>query len=72
MVRVNRDNSKSNAIWKGTYEYDGTTYPVVFKKFSATRSGLVTGAGSDEIGRFTIKGKVDAKGVATFAKQYIG
>ena len=60
------------ACWRGTFTQDGATQDMQFDQFSAEVGGPVTGSGSDNIGKFTIQGCVDATGQFVFIKQYVG
>lgn len=60
------------SIWKGYYEQYGVQHPMVFKKFKAKPGKDLKGKGRDEIGEFTIKGKIHADGGVDFKKEYKG
>lgn len=59
-------------IWKGWYEQFGTQHPMVLKNFKAKIGDKVKGKGRDEVGEFTIKGKVHSDGGVDFKKEYKG
>ena len=45
---------------------------MIFKSFKAKREGKLQGKGKDEIGEFTLKGKVYKDGGLDFKKEYKG
>ena len=59
-------------IWKGHYEQFGQKHEMIFKSFKAKREGKLQGKGKDEIGEFTLKGKVYKDGGLDFKKEYKG
>ncbi len=59
-------------IWKGYYEQHGVTHEMVFKRFKAKQGDKVKGKGRDEIGVFSIRGKVGEDGAVDFKKEYKG
>ena len=59
-------------IWRGVYEQYGIQHPMVFKNFKAKKGEKIKGKGRDEIGKFSLKGKVHSDGGIDFEKNYKG
>ena len=59
-------------IWKGYYEQFGQQQEMTFKSFKAKVGDKLKGKGKDEIGEFTLKGKVHSDGAVDFKKEYKG
>jgi len=57
--------------WQGEYIYDGAASPMTFKHMYIGATGDIFGNGSDDVGTFSISGKMGAGGVS-FVKQYDG
>jgi hypothetical protein len=70
--KIDKKKSKGG-IWKGHYEQYGVKHEMKFKQFKASLGGgEVKGKGKDEIGEFSIKGKVHSDGAVDFKKEYKG
>ena len=57
--------------WKGYYEQYGSKHEMTCS-LTFSQDGTVSGQGSDDIGRYTISGKMETSNSFAFTKQYVG
>ena len=63
--------SKFSGKWKGYYKQCGSKHEMTCI-LTFGHDGIISGRGSDGIGRFTISGKTKAGDSFAFTKQYVG
>ena len=62
----------STSAWRGYWEQRGWGRQPMHDVVLEVREGIVSGQGSDCIGRFSFRGTWDSQGVVSLVKQYVG
>jgi len=63
--------SNFSGDWKGYYEQYGSKHEMTCS-LTFSQDGTISGQGSDDIGKYTISGKMEASNSFAFTKQYVG
>lgn len=65
-------NNFASIKWTGWYSQDGIKQDVTLSNFHIYFDGRIIGNGIDEVGKFSIDGKMQNSGALAFVKQYEG
>ena len=71
MLSPERSLQQFNGEWKGYYEQYGSKHEMTCS-LTFSQDGTISGQGSDDIGKFTISGKIEPNDSFAFTKQYVG
>ena len=68
----NKNMQQFSSEWKGYYSQFGSKHEMKLSFLMFQQDAKIFGAGTDDIGKYEISGRVDPKNCFSFTKQYIG
>ena len=72
LLRPNKNMQQFSSEWKGYYSQFGSKHEMKLSFLMFQQDAKIFGAGTDDIGKYEISGRVDPKNCFCFTKQYIG